>query len=151
LRKFLSQKIKDKPGDIVAASGHKVGEHQGLFWYTIGQRKGINIGGTGPYYVVAKDFKSNELLVTTDTNDERLYASKIIIDDASWVSGTEPDWLKTYEAQVRYRAVLSPCAVKALGDGTLAVNFETPQWAVASGQSVVFYDRDACLGGGIVA
>ncbi|MBI2050751.1 MAG: tRNA 2-thiouridine(34) synthase MnmA [Parcubacteria group bacterium] len=151
LRKFLSQKIKDKPGSIVTAHGKKIGEHQGLFWYTIGQRKGINIGGKGPYYVVEKDFRSNQLLVTNDAKDERLYASKVAINDSSWVSGKEPDLSKTYECRVRYREKLTQCTAKALGEGTYEVAFQEPQWAVASGQSVVLYDGEVCLGGGIVA
>ncbi len=150
LRTFLSQKIKDKPGKIVTIEGQVVGEHQGLFWYTIGQRKGINVGGTGPYYVVAKDFDANQLIVTNDAKDERLFSSKVVIDDISWVSGTEPDLSETYECRARYREKLTECTVKAAGDGTLAVNFGTPQWAVAPGQSVVIYDGDACLGGGII-
>lgn len=150
LRKFLSQKIKDKPGDIVAASGKNVGEHQGLFWYTVGQRKGINVGGTGPYYVVEKDFSANRLVVTNDAKDERLYASKAVIDDVSWVFGHAPDLSKTYECRVRYREKLTDCTVKALKGGQYEIMFKEPQRAVASGQSVVVYDRDVCLGGGIV-
>lgn len=151
LRKFLAQKIKDKPGDIVDISGKKVGEHQGLFWYTPGQRKGVNIGGRGPYYVVEKDIKSNRLVVANDPKDKRLYASKVVIDDASWVSGSAPDLSKTYECRVRYREKLTHCAIKPLDAGAFEIEFKDPQWAVASGQSAVLYEGDVCLGGGIVA
>ncbi|MDP3995447.1 MAG: tRNA 2-thiouridine(34) synthase MnmA [Patescibacteria group bacterium] len=150
LRKFLAQKIKEKPGDVVDVSGKKVGGHQGLFWYTPGQRKGINIGGTGPYYVVRKDIPGNRLVVTNDSKDERLYTSKAVIDDASWISGSAPDASKTYECRVRYREKLTGCTINPLDGGALEIEFQDPQWAVASGQSVVLYDRDACLGGGIV-
>lgn len=154
LRKFLSQKIKDKPGDIVTVSGQKIGEHAGLFWYTLGQRKGINIGGTGPYYVVRKDCDMNQLVVTNDAKDELLYASKAVIDDVSWVSGEPPPRpLLSREGgltgRVRYREKLTGCTVKRDKKG-YTVSFREPQWAVASGQSVVLYDGDVCLGGGIV-
>jgi len=151
LRKFLSQKIKDKPGDIFTADGKKVGEHTGLFWYTIGQRKGINIGGTGPYYVVEKDVGTNQLIVTHNAKDERLFASKIVIDEVSWISG-EPPLNTTGEitGRARYREPLTNCTIKPLAGGTYEVMFEKPQWAVAAGQSVVIYDGDVCLGGGIV-
>ncbi|MBI2637054.1 MAG: tRNA 2-thiouridine(34) synthase MnmA [Parcubacteria group bacterium] len=150
LRTFLSKKIKDKPGDIVTVSGQKIGEHQGLFWYTIGQRRGINIGGKGPYYVVDKDFKSNQLVVTNDPKDERLFTSTVIMDDVSWVSGKEPDLSKAYQGRTRYREKLSGCTVKIAGGGKYEVAFQEPQWAVAPGQSVVLYDGEVCLGGEII-
>ena len=151
LKKFLSQKIAEQPGEIITASGKKIGEHQGLFWYTIGQRRGINIGGTGPYYVVEKNFGKNQLVVTGNPKDERLYSSDIAITDVSWVAGSAPDVSKTYEARIRYREPLSRCRLKDAGNGRYRVLFAKPQWAAASGQSVVVYEGEVCVVGGIIA
>lgn len=150
LQKFLSQKIKDCPGNIVDSSGQVIGTHTGLFWYTIGQRKGINIGGIGPFYVIKKDFEKNELVVSNNPNDEALSFSKISISDTSWISGKPPENSKTLEARIRYREKLSSVTLKNKGNGVFEVNFSVPQWAACSGQSVVFYEEDACLGGGVI-
>ncbi|OIO50027.1 MAG: tRNA 2-thiouridine(34) synthase MnmA [Parcubacteria group bacterium CG_4_9_14_0_2_um_filter_41_8] len=150
LKKFLSQKIKDHPGDIIDSSGQIIGKHTGLFWYTIGQRKGINIGGTGPYYVIKKDLDKNELVVSNNSEDQALFLSKVFISDVSWISGEPPENSKTLEARIRYREKLSPVTLKNKENGVFEVNFSVPQWAVCSGQSVVFYEADACLGGGII-
>ena len=150
LKKFLSQKIKDKPGDIVDINRKKIGDHAGLFWYTIGQRRGIKIGGNGPYYVIKKDFERNELVVANNQKDKALYSSEVIIEDVSWISGEPPVLFRPYEARIRYREKLSRCILSDCGNRTYAVKFEKPQWAVSSGQSVVFYENDACLGGGII-
>jgi tRNA-specific 2-thiouridylase len=149
LQKFLSQKIKEKPGDIVTSEGEKIGKHSGLFWYTIGQRKGVNIGGIGPFYVVERDFKANKLIVSNNAKDEQLYTKSVKISDINWISGKEPDLSKSYEGRVRYREKLSKCNIKKI-DSRYQVEFKEPQWAVASGQSVVIYNKDVCLGGGIV-
>jgi len=155
LQKFLSQKIKEKPGDIVDEKGAKIGEHKGLFWYTIGQRKGINIGGIGPFYVLQKDFKDNKLIVTNNPKNEQLYASFIEISDANWILGITPSNSplaggEVLECRIRYREKLTKCTITDKKEGIYQVDFKTPQWAVASGQSVVFYDGDSCLGGGII-
>jgi len=156
LKEFLSQKIKNKKGDIVASDGQKIGTHDGLFSYTIGQRKGINVGGTGPYYVVRKDFKNNELIVTNNSKDEHLYSSEVIIEDVNWIVGSAssrdaaPRASAGCECRIRYREKLTKCEVKPLGRKKYSVKFKIPQWAIASGQSVVFYNGDACLGGGII-
>ncbi|MAG29022.1 tRNA 2-thiouridine(34) synthase MnmA [bacterium] len=150
LRKFLSQKIKEKPGDIVNVKGEKIGQHSGLFWYTIGQRRGIDIGGIGPFYVLKRDFRANKLIVTNNPKHEELYALIVKINDVNWISGKEPNLSKTYEGRVRYREKLSKCKVKSIGNNKYEIKFQEPQWAVASGQSVVLYNKDVCLGGGIV-
>ena len=152
LQTFLKQKIKENPGDIVTTLGDVVGKHTGLFWYTPGQRKGINIGGTGPFYVVRKDFETNQLVVTKDPKDDRLYSTEAIIGDVSWIHNTPATPRLKREGimgRIRYREPLSACAVTPEGDEYYRVVFEKPQWAVASGQSIVLYDGEVCLGGGI--
>jgi len=150
LQKFLKQNIKEKPGDIVTLNGKKVGEHTGLFWYTLGQRKGINVGGVGPFYVVRKDFERNELVVSNDAENDLLYVTEVSLSDVHWISGVLPEEPLQCRARVRYREPLSDCEVAFDTTGARA-RFSTKQWAVSPGQSVVFYQDDACIGGGIVA
>ncbi|MBU2575571.1 tRNA 2-thiouridine(34) synthase MnmA [Patescibacteria group bacterium] len=148
LKDFLSRKIKEKPGDIVTKDGEKVGEHEGLFWYTIGQRKGIKVGGTGPYYVIKRDFDKNQLVVANNSKDDALYSSEVEIEDVSWISGKEPP--QKCECRIRYREPLTKCAITRQDEGAYRVKFEKPQFAVASGQSLVLYQGEICLGGGII-
>lgn len=150
LKEFLSQKIKENPGDIVTKDGKKIGKHDGLFWYTPGQRKGIGLGGDGPYYVLRKDFKNNELVITNNKNDKELYSSEAVISQLSWVSGQAPLFNKEYDARIRYREKLTKSKIEDIGKGRLKIMFKDPQWASVSGQSVVFYDKDECVGGGII-
>ncbi len=149
LQKFLKQKINEQPGDIVLTDGKKVGEHTGLFWYTTGQRKGINVGGIGPLYVVEKDFKTNQLVVTHNRDDERLYTQEVILSDVNWINGWD-SIPKHCEGRIRYREKLSTCTVEKIEDDRYRVVFAEPQWAVAAGQSVVLYDHEVCLGGGVI-
>jgi len=165
LKKFLSQKIKDNPGDIVDSSGKKIGSHTGLFWYTIGQRRGIEIGGTGPYYVVKKDFKSNKLIVTNDSKDKGLFSEEVEIRDVNWISGITPSSFakatadmsnsplargEVLECRIRYREPLTKCEIIKQENNTYHIKFEKAQFAVCAGQSVVFYEKQVCLGGGII-
>ena len=160
LRKFLSQKIEEEPGDIVLISAgadnhlpvRKIGAHKGLFWYTIGQRKGINVGGIGPFYVVKKDLKKNQLIVTNNPKDERLYSSSVVIEDVNWISGRDVTHRVSVDcdARIRYREKLTKCTIEDVQGGKYKVKFKEPQYAVASGQSAVFYDGDVCLGGGVI-
>jgi len=160
LRKFLSQKIKDKPGNIVTIDGQVVGKHRGLFWYTIGQRKGIEIGGIGPFYVVEKDLKKNQLIVTNNRRDERLYKTVVEFNNTHWIN---PPLVETrYVAsqkrraslkcagRIRYREPLVKCQVEKINRDKYRATFAKPVWAAASGQSVVFYGGNICLGGGII-
>lgn len=166
LHKFLSQKIKDKPGDIILAGDEntfpkKVGEHKGLFWYTIGQRKGIEIGGIGPFYVLEKDLKNNQLIVVNKRDDKRLYKKEILVGNMHWIdpSLVETRYTASKESQgmflkctgrIRYREPLVDCQIKKVDSSLYHVTFAEPVWAVAPGQSVVFYDKEVCLGGGII-
>ena len=151
LQKFLSQKIKKNPGNIVNLNGEKIGEHNGLFWYTIGQRKGIGVGGVGPFYVVKKDFKKNELIVSSNPKNPQLYADEVEVKNLNWIFGNAPAKLFKCQAKIRYREKLSSCVIIKKTAKKYLVRFSKKQWAISSGQSVVFYKGQKCLGGGIVA
>lgn len=152
---FLKKYLKEKPGKIVDLQGNKLGEHSGLWFYTIGQRKGIGLPG-GPYFVYEKDLKENNLAVTKDERD--LERKEVIFENPSWISGQEPDFPLKAEARIRYRRPLVPAIVnKAEEPGKFKAVFSDPQRAVTAGQSIVFYDVKAdkngsreVLGGGII-
>lgn len=147
IRDFLSQYVEQKPGDIIdKQSGEKVGTHDGAIFYTLGQRHGLDVGGGLPYYVVGKDMDKNEVHVSRDLNDESLWKKEIELSDIHWINppaGGEAS--VTYQIRVRHRAPL----VKARLEGSV-LKMEQPQRAVAAGQSIVVYDGQVCLGGGIV-
>jgi len=152
---FLRKYLKLKPGPIKTLAGEKVGEHQGLPLYTIGQRKGVEIGGVGPFYVAKIDFKTNTLLVASEANDQSLYSDKLTVSEVNWVSGEEPELPLTCQATIRYGHSATACEVSSNGHkkGYL-VRFSEPQRAITPGQSVVFYQVEKAgvevLGGGII-
>ena len=153
---FLSRHLKTKPGNIITVGGKKIGEHQGLIFYTIGQRKGISIGGTGPYYVVEKDFKNNNLIVSSDANNSFLFRKELIAEKINWISGEEPKLPLKIKAKTRYRqemaeALLTKNNKQRTMNRNYKVKFKIPQRAITSGQSVVFYRNNELLGGGIIA
>jgi tRNA-specific 2-thiouridylase len=155
-REFLERYLPKTPGDMRTPEGKRVGEHQGLTYYTIGQREGLGIGGqkesTGePWFVAGKDMASNTLIVVQGHDHPLLQSSELIAQDLSWVSGEMPDLTRPYTAKTRYRQQDAACTLKMESDGKLRVTFESPQWAVTPGQSVVIYDDRVCLGGGIIA
>ncbi len=137
-----------KPGDIVDASGAVVGSHRGLFRYTIGQRKGLGIGGAGgPYYVTGIDIPSNLLVVGPR---EELYSSGLIARDVNWIT-TAPSPEETVTGKTRYRHEGSKCVVTERGGRSVQVRFLEPEKAVTPGQAVVFYRDDEVLGGGWIS
>ena len=153
---FLSRHLKTKPGNIVTVGGKKIGEHQGLIFYTIGQRKAIGIGGTGPYYVIEKDFKNNNLIVSSNSNDPLLYKKDLIVKKVNWISGKEPKLPLKIKVKTRYRqktavAVLTKNNEQRTMNRNYKVKFKNPQRAITAGQSVVFYENNELLGGGIIA
>lgn len=150
--KFLKKYIKTKVGDIKLLNGDKIGKHQGLPFYTIGQRKGIEIGGRGPYYAAKMDYKTNTLYVTDDGNDKILFKDSLIAKNVNWISGKEPKMPFECEAVIRYRHKATKCKVESckVKSGIYKVVFEEPQRAVTPGQSVVFYKGDELLGGGVI-
>lgn len=148
VQKFLRSNIEKRKGDITDIDTHKkVGTHEGVMFYTIGQREGIGIGGIAkPYYVVGKDIKSNILYVGQGKDNPALYKSEINFEDVHFISEEEP--LNTYlSASVRYRH--RPEIGRLKSKGNIFV-FDQPQRAPTPGQSIVFYDGDVCLGGGVI-
>lgn len=151
IREFLEQFVETEPGNIVDQFGRVIGEHDGALFYTIGQRHGLNVGGGLPYYVVGKDMDKNEVYVTTDLDDERLWKQELNLTNLHWING-QPDLSKSYQVRTRYRAPLTEVNLH-LEDGpldTIVATVSEPVRAVTPGQSAVFYDGDICLGGGIV-
>ncbi|MBM3367811.1 MAG: tRNA 2-thiouridine(34) synthase MnmA [Betaproteobacteria bacterium] len=155
-REFLNRYLPKEPGPILNPQGAQLGKHIGLAFYTIGQRKGIGIGGTAgsdgeAWYVAQKDMRANTLTVVQGHDHPLLLKSSLQATDASWISGEAPAAGSRHTAKTRYRQVDSACTVTHAGDGELSVAFEQPHWAVTPGQSVVLYDGDACLGGAVIS
>jgi tRNA-specific 2-thiouridylase len=150
-REFLNRYLPREPGAIVTPDGKRVGSHIGLAFYTIGQRKGIGLGGAGEaWYVADKDMGSNTLVVVQGHDHPRLLKRALRAADASWVSGEPPAPGSTHSAKTRYRQADSACVVARANDAAIALEFAQPQWAVTPGQSVVLYDGAACLGGAVI-
>ncbi|HEX4928563.1 MAG TPA: tRNA 2-thiouridine(34) synthase MnmA [Burkholderiales bacterium] len=150
-RDFLNRYLPRLPGPIVDEHGKTVGQHIGLAFYTIGQRKGIGLGGPGaPWYVADKRLASNELVVVRGHDHPLLLKRALEALDASWIGGEAPPAHSRHTAKTRYRQVDAPCVLAGLADGGIKVEFDAPQWAVTPGQSVVLYDGDTCLGGAII-
>src|SRR3989338_2626264 len=148
---FLKKYIKQKKGEVVTAGGKIIGEHNGLAFYTIGQRHGFGFGGGkgGPYYVVEKDFKNN-ILIVAEKKDEKSFSRKeVIVGNASWISAV-PKIGKKYQARIRYRQPLEECEVAEVSKNSTKIIFKNPQRAVTPGQSLVVYDGEEMLGGGII-
>ncbi len=150
-REFLNRYLPKTPGPMVTPEGRRVGEHIGLAFYTIGQRKGIGLGGAGePWYVAEKRMDANELVVVQGHDHPLLMRSSLRGLDASWVLET-PARGSTHGAKTRYRQADASCTVARIADGELTVDFPQPQRAVTPGQSVVLYDGEVCLGGAVIA
>lgn len=149
IKEFLSQYVTGQPGDIIDKKANKViGQHDGAIFYTIGQRHGLGIGGGLPYYVVGKDMAKNILFVTTDLNDETLWQKNVAINQLHWINQS-PVVGKEYLARTRYRAPLIKCEVVLNGSEAI-VKLAEPERAIAVGQSVVLYDGEHVVGGGII-
>jgi tRNA-specific 2-thiouridylase len=150
-REFLNRYLPKVPGRIVDEKGKTVGEHIGLAFYTIGQRKGIGIGGAGePWYVADKRIASNELVVVQGHDHPLLMKKALSAADTAWVAGEPPAAPSTHTAKTRYRQADAPCTLSNTQDDEIRVEFSAPQWAVTPGQSVVLYDGDVCIGGGVI-
>jgi tRNA-specific 2-thiouridylase len=148
---FLKSQIPAHKGKIITEEGRVVGEHEGVEFYTIGQRHGIGSPGGGvAFYVVKKDAEKNILYVAESDKDEKLYKKELLAKGISWVSGKEPELPLKCLARIRYRQVLSECEIMKEDEKTLKVKFNKPQKAVAPGQSIVFYDDDTVFCGAII-
>jgi tRNA-specific 2-thiouridylase len=153
-REFLSRYIPARPGEMCTPDGERIGEHDGVMFYTLGQRGGLGIGGragTGgePWYVVGKDVAANVLYVAQGTDSRWLASQRLRASELNWVDGTAPAASFTCSAKTRYRQPDQSCTVHVSGSGCEAV-FQDAQRAVTPGQSVVFYRDECCLGGGII-
>lgn len=147
---FLSRFLPAQPGEIHTLAGKPVGQHDGLMYCTIGQRHGLGIGGAGdPWYVVAKDLPSNVLYVVQGLDHPALFAAELGAADLSWVRGEPPANGLRCTAKIRYRQQDTACGLSRISDA-VDVKFDQPQRAITTGQSVVFYDNEVCLGGGII-
>jgi len=154
-RSFLAQYIPARPGEMRTPDGELIGEHQGVMYYTLGQRNGLGIGGRHgasgeAWYVVGKDVPANILYIAQGGENHWLYGQRLHIEAPTWVSGNAPAGHFRCTAKTRYRQVDQSCTVDVVADG-LDVRFDDAQRAVTPGQSVVFYDGDVCLGGAVIA
>ena len=153
LKDFLEQKIKSRKGPIIDQHGKKIEEHEGLYSYTIGQRQGIKVGATGPYYVTKKDLKTNTLYVTNDPKDKNLQVKEVEIHSMNWIGGaSQKSKVKSQNLVGRYRhqGELVPLSIKKIKNNHYLITFKKPQKALASGQSLVLYKGTQCLGGGVI-
>jgi tRNA-specific 2-thiouridylase len=152
-REFLNRYLPREPGDMVTPAGLRMGRHMGLMYYTIGQRRGLGIGGQGaPWYVAAKRLERNELVVVQGHDHPALMAPALTASDWAWISGEPPRTHGPLGGKTRYRQTDAPCEFVPgpPGTGRAEVRFHAPQWAVTPGQSVVLYEGDVCLGGGVI-
>ncbi|MDM5306817.1 tRNA 2-thiouridine(34) synthase MnmA [Peribacillus frigoritolerans] len=150
-KEFLSGYLPAQKGNMETLDGQVVGHHDGLMYYTIGQRRGLGIGGDGdPWFVIGKDMERNVLYVGQGFHHEMLYSDSIIADNISWISkGTIPDTVEC-TAKFRYRQSDNKVTVERLDDSKVKVIFHEPIRAMAPGQAVVFYQGEECLGGGTI-
>lgn len=155
-QEFLSTYLPANPGPICTPDGREIGQHNGLMYYTLGQRQGLGIGGRddasdAPWYVVDKRMQDNALVV--DQGDTTLLMSDgLLAIEPSWINAPPASLETGYRcmAKIRYRQSDQPCSVHIAGAGELEVEFDEPQRAVAPGQFVVFYDGERCLGGAVI-
>ena len=155
-RAFLSRWLPAQTGEIRSVDGTLLGEHPGVFFYTLGQREGLQLGGVrgragAPWFVVGKDVATNVLVVDQGSDSPWLASHRLVSEPAHWIAGQAPALAFECTAQLRHRQPDQACAVAVQPDGSLEVVFEVAQRAVAPGQSVVLYRGDECLGGAVIA
>ena len=160
-REFLNRYIAKAPGPIKSDAGRKIGQHQGLSFYTLGQRQGLGIGGIRekgaqrgggehtPWFVARKDMASNTLWVVQGHDHPWLLSAQLQAQDLSWTAG-KPPTAGQFQAKTRYRQQDAACAL-AWGQNSMQLDFPEAQWAVTPGQSAVLYDGEVCLGGGVIS
>lgn len=152
---FLGEYLLARPGNIETLDGKIIGKHNGLMFYTLGQRQGLGIGGqknkdTTPWYVIDKDI-TRQVLIVGQSHDHPLLLSRALkCQQLHWVAGYAPNMPLKCSAKTRYRQMDSACLVDKINADEYLVTFEEPQWAVTPGQSVVFYSGEICLGGGVI-
>lgn len=152
---FLSKYLPAQPGDIESVDGRTLGRHQGLMYYTLGQRQGLKIGGRAdaaedPWYVAGKDLGRNVLIVVQGHDHPAMLSESLIASQVTWVAGSPPAGRFECTAKVRYRQPDQPCTAQVLDSGAIELTFAAPQRAVTPGQYAVLYSGDECLGGGVI-
>lgn len=152
---FLQRYLPAQPGMIETSDGKTIGRHEGLMYYTLGQRQGLGIGGQRdttdePWYVIDKDMQRNVLVVAQGNQHPALFAPALICDQLHWISGVPAELPLNCHAKIRYRQQEQACTIFTDTPERCLVKFAQPQWAITPGQSVVFYQNDICLGGGII-
>jgi tRNA-specific 2-thiouridylase len=154
-REFLNRYLPMQPGPIRSEDGRVIGEHVGLAFYTLGQRKGIGIGGRRegsgePWFVARKDMESNTLWVVQGHDHPWLMSDRLTAMDAAWVGGRSPTAGTRLTAKTRYRQADAACVINAVDGDRFELVFDEPQWAATPGQSAVLYREEASLGGGVI-
>jgi len=156
-RDFLAKYLPRTPGPIETPDGTQVGRHDGLAYYTLGQRQGLRIGGTKagedlPWFVAGKDAARNALIAVQGHDHPALYRRTVEAQELHWIAGAlpEPSTLDRVGAKTRYRMPDAMCRVELLEDDSCSATFDAPQWAPTPGQYLVLYDGDVCLGGGVI-
>lgn len=153
---FLQRYLPAQPGDIIDDHGNVIGRHDGLMYHTIGQRKGLGIGGghgnkdNAPWFAADKNLQTNQLIAVQGKDHPLLQHTVVIAGTLDWVAGHAPAMNTPLKAKIRYRQAEQPCKIVAAIGERLIIQFDQPQTAVAPGQSIVFYDGEECLGGGII-
>ncbi|MCL6414894.1 tRNA 2-thiouridine(34) synthase MnmA [Aestuariirhabdus sp. Z084] len=152
---FLKQYIPAQPGNIETPEGEVIGQHSGLMYHTLGQRQGLGIGGLkeageAPWYVVDKDLGRNVLIAAQGNQHPLLFSDSLSLSEIHWISGQAPVLPTKLKAKVRYRQADQDCILLPTTEDSFKVEFDAPQRAVTPGQSIVFYDGDCCLGGGVI-
>jgi len=154
-RDFLARYLPRTPGPVETPEGRAIGRHEGLAYYTLGQRQGLGIGGTRegtdePWFVAGKDPMRNALVAVQGHDHPLLYRREVDAIEMHWIAGTAPALPARFGAKTRYRMPDATCTLAAKGEGCSA-SFDVPQWAPTPGQYLVLYDGDVCLGGGVIA
>lgn len=150
---FLQSYLPALPGEIKTLDQQIIGQHDGVMYYTIGQRQGLGIGGTRassgqPWYVASKDVKNNVLYVVQGKQHPALYCSQAQFTDVQWITGYAPNFPFECTAKIRYRQIEQACQITQKDANTYQAHFLHPQWAVTPGQAIVLYQDEVCLGGG---
>lgn len=150
-RQFLSQYLQPKEGTFQTLEGKIVGKHQGAAYYTIGQRKGMGIGGAGDaWFVVGKNIEENIIYVEQGTRHPALFSDGLVAHEISWVAEPPLSFPFRCHSKIRYRQPDQSCTIQSIDGQTAVVTFDIPQRAISPGQAVVFYQGDVCLGGATI-
>ncbi len=154
-KNFLNEFILNQPGEIRSSEGEHLGTHDGIMFYTLGQRTGLKIGGLThkagkPWYVAEKDPLTNTLIVVQGSEHPLLYAQGLICSDIHWVTQKERFYPITCHAKIRYRQEDVPAIISSINNNEHCVMFSQPQRAVTPGQYIVFYEGNECVGGAVI-